>query len=94
MSERARPWKRATYRLRETHQAVERHRVGSEVVGLLRSDTEGVLVQGETGDCNIVGDDVALNSARAVGDRELLASVDEGRGRLGTKELVVTLITE
>ena len=81
----------ATHGLSETHQAVEGNRIGREIDTLFSSNTEGVRVESQASNVDVVGDDVTGNLSGAVGDLELLASVYERRRRLRAQECVVTL---
>ena len=76
----------------KTHQAVEGHRIVSEVIGLRSGNAECMIVQRKASNVEVVGDDVSLDGARAVSDLELLAGVDKRRGRLSSEERVVSLM--
>ena len=80
-----------TYQLSETHEAVKGSRVAGEVDTLGRGNAKSVRVQSETSNIDIIGNDIASNRTRSVGDLELLASIDERRGRLSSEESVVSL---
>ena len=68
----------STHGLRKTHQAIERNGVGGEVNTLDLCNTEGVLVELEAGNIEVVGDDITLNISGSIGDCELLAGINEG----------------
>ena len=82
-----------TYRLCETHEAIERHAVVREIDRLSSRNAEGVRGESQAGDADVVLDDVALDVARAVRDLELFAQVLEGRRALRAEEVVVALET-
>jgi hypothetical protein len=67
-----------TYRLRETHQPVERRCVVSKVVCLLGSDSKGMSFESKTSNDNVIVHDVSCDGTRSVCNLEGLASIDEG----------------
>lgn len=68
----------STHGLCKTHQAIERNGVGGEVNTLDQSNTEGVLVELETSNIEVVSDDITLNISGSIGNSELLAGINKG----------------
>lgn len=75
--------------LGKTDKSIERRIVGRELDGFDRGGTEGVGGELETGDDDVVGDDVSGDLACSVGDLESLAEALEGARGGGAEESVV-----
>ena len=81
----------STYRLRKTHQTIKRGGVVREVDTLSSRYSEGMRVQGEIGDRDVVRDDISRHLACSIGNGELFACVYEAGAGLTSKKVVIAL---